>query len=197
MIVSCPACSAHYSHAAVGVLQMGRCSQCDARFPLSGQKRRYIVKPAVRSGSPDPLLAAGLAETQTRVDVQAETVAFPTRSKSMQDADFPPLPEEIVSESGAAEDDGFFGIGTDDDEAFLGTDEPSTGPPTDTEPADRRPIPPVREALGVFLLAGLGGAAGFHGSLQFGFEPLKAVAVGLVVGLTLGWAWIRWAERKH
>ncbi len=79
------------------------------------------------------------------------------------------------------------------DEALVGIDETSTAA---AEPAER-PTHPVREALGVFLLAGLGGAAGFHGSLQFGFEPQKAVAAGLAVGLTLGWAWIRWAEHKH
>ena len=191
VIVSCPTCSTHYSHAGEGVLQIGRCSQCDARFPLSGQKRRYIVMTAVRSGPADPLLAAGLAETQTQVDVQAQTVALPTLSRSMQDVDFPPLPDEIVPKP-------------DDDEAFFGSDDPATASPTDpgpqadpAEPAEHGPIHPVREAFGVFLLAGLGGAAGFHGSLQFGFEPLKAVAVGLAVGLTLGWAWIRWAERKH
>ncbi len=194
MIVSCPACSTQYSHADEGALQIGRCSQCDERFTLSGQKRGYTVMPAVRSGSPDPLLATGLAETQTQVDVQAETVALPTLSKSVQDVNFPALPDAIVPEPGDVENDGFLGTGMDDEEALVGIDETSTAA---AEPAERRPTHPVREALGVFLLAGLGGAAGFHGSLQFGFEPLKAVAVGLAVGLTLGWAWIRWAEHKH
>lgn len=204
MIVSCPACSTHYSHGDEEALQIGRCSQCDTRFSLSGQKRRYIVMPALSPDSPDPLLAAGLAETQTHVDLPAETVALPTPSRSMQDADFPVLPDATAPESTDAEDDGFFGAGMDDDEALFGVDDTSTDPPADAdpepaaaEPAEFRPTHPVREAFGVFLLAGLGGAAGFHGSLQFGFEPLKAVAIGLAVGLTLGWAWIRWAERKH
>jgi len=196
VIVSCPACSTHYSHACEDVLQIGRCSQCDTRFPLSGQKRRYVVTPAVSSGSPDPLLAAGVAETQTAVDLPAETVALPSLTESMQETGFPAPPE--------GEDDGFFGTGMDDDEALFGVDDPSTDLPVDAapetddaEPAEIRPAHPVREAIGVFLLAGLGGAAGIHGSLQFGFEPLKAIAIGLAVGLTLGWAWIRWAERKH
>ena len=196
VIVSCPECSTHYSHADENALELGRCSHCDARFPLSGQKRRYVVMPAVQSGSPDPLLATGLAETQTRVDRPAEATA--------EGVDFPALPDAPAPEPGDAEDDGFFGTGMDDDEALFGIDETPTDPPADAgpqvdiaEPTERRPDHPVREALGVFLLAGLGGVAGFHGATQFGFEPLKAVAVGLGVGLTLGWAWIRWAERKR
>ena len=193
MIVSCPTCSTHYSHIAESALEIGRCSRCDARFPLSGQRRRYVVMPAERVGARDPLLAVGLAETRTRVDRQAESEAL----------DVPTLPDE-------AQDDGFFGSGMDDDEALFGIDESPTDSAAelveaaeaapeaaDAEPATRRPTHPVREAVGVFLLAGLGGAAGFHGSLQFGLEPQKAVGVGLAVGLTLGWAWIRWAERKR
>jgi len=179
-----------------------------------GQKRRYIVKPSAPTGSPDPLLATGVAETQTRVDRQAESATLtmppaPSESISVED---PPLPDAIPLESTEAEDDGFFGAGTEDDEALFGIDESSSEPTVEAvaepvaaggpdtavaEPVKSLPMHPIREALGVFLLTGLGGAAGFHGSLQFGFEPLKAVGVGLAVGLTLGWAWIRWAERKR
>lgn len=198
MIVSCPTCSTHYSHTAESALEIGRCSQCDARFPVSGQKRRYVVMPAVTPVTPDPLLAAGLAETQTRVDRQAENEA----------PDLPAPADGIPSEPSGGQDDEFFDGGMDDDDALFEVDEaaaesPSVDPveaaPDDPEPAPatRRPSHPVREAIGVFLLAGLGGAAGFQGSLQFGLEPQKAVGVGLAVGLTLGWAWIRWAERKR
>jgi len=186
-------------------MEIVRCSKCDTRFPLSGQKRRYIVMPATPAGAPDPLLAAGIAEAETRVDRQAEGAAPPGPAESMQ-VEMAPLPDAIPPESADAADDGFFGMAMEDDEALFGIDETSPDPSTAADPGpdtvlaeqvERRPTHPIREALGVFLLAGLGGAAGFHGSLQFGFEPLRAVAVGLAVGLTLGWAWIRWAERKR
>lgn len=198
MIVSCPTCSTHYSHSDADALQIGRCSRCDTSFALSGQKRRYVVMPAERSGPRDPLLAAGIAETETRVDRPAGTIAIPA------------LPDAVPPGFTDPEDDGFFGAGMDDDEALFGIDETAADSPLEADagsdvetatvvakPARSRKSHPVREALGVFLLAGLGGAAGFHGSLQFGFQPLKAVAIGLAVGLTLGWAWIRWAERKR
>ncbi len=198
MIVSCPTCSTHYSHSEEDVMQLGRCSRCDKQFPLSGRKRRYVVMPAVRSGAADPLLASGLAETETQVDRRPETAASPADVSVPRDF---PLPETPVPPAG--EDDGFFGAGTDDDEALFGIDETAESRAEETvaerpaRPRKSRPTHPFREAFGVFLLGGLGGAAGFQGSTQFGFEPLDAVAAGLAVGLTLGWAWIRWAERKR
>jgi hypothetical protein len=181
---------------------------------LSGQKRRYIVKPSAPTGTHDPLLATGVAEKQTQVDRQAENATPPVPSTPAEQIaiETAPLPDTMPPEASAAEDDGFFGTGMEDDEALFGIDESTSAPEVRAvadpvaesdpdnavaEPVKRRPAHPIREAFGVFLLAGLGGAAGFHGSLQFGFEPLKAVAVGLAVGLTLGWAWIRWAERKR
>jgi hypothetical protein len=155
------------------------------------------------------LLTAGVAETHTQVDRQAEsaTLSMPPASSGQIAVDTAPFPDAIPPAATDAEDDGFFGTGKEDDEALFGIDESSSGPAIeavaehepDTAAAQvkQRPLHPIREAFGVFLLAGLGGAAGFHGSLQFGFEPLRAVAVGLAVGLTLGWAWIRWAERKR
>jgi len=210
VIVSCPTCSTHYSHTTESVLEIGRCSRCDARFPLANQKPRYIVMPVDSTGAPDPLLATGLAETETRVDRQAR-IPSPESAETMA-LEMDPLPDPMLPDPldvDSDDDDGFFGTGMDDEEALFGIDEtaPDHGPDADVdaetaadevvEPAAARPSHPIREALGVFLLAGVGGAAGFHGSMQFGFEPLRAVAVGLVVGLTLGWAWIRWAERKR
>ena len=209
MIVSCPTCSTHYSHGGESALEMGRCSRCDTRFPLSGQKRRYVVMPAVPADTPDPLLAAGAAE-QIQLDLPAEPTGPPTRE--MPDEPFGPEPVELpgpsAREGDDAEDDGFFGAGMDDDEALFGIEEdgPLDGAETSTGAGPtvvagvtvgREPRHPIREAFGVFLLAGLGAAAGFHGSTEFGFQPQNAVAVGLGVGLTLSWAWIRWAERKH
>jgi hypothetical protein len=198
VIVTCPGCSTHYSHAQEDTPQIGRCSQCDERFALSGLKRRYVVRPAVASGPPaDPLLVAALAETETLVDRPAEVSAFPTLSGSMEIPDFPIEGAERIGD----EDDGFFSSSLDE-EALFGI-ERATDADVDPqkaaadEPAVHRPAHPIREALGVFLLAGLGGAAGFHGSLRFGIEPLKAICLGLGLGLTFGWAWIRWAERKR
>jgi hypothetical protein len=190
VIVTCPGCSTHYSHAQEDTPQIGRCSQCDETFALTRPKRRYVVRPAVASAPGDPLLAAGLAETAALVDRPAADLGFPP--------DFP------LDAPAGEEEDGFFGPGMGDDEALFGFE---AGPDADAEaqqvdaqddeaPA-RRPAHPVREALGVFLLAGLGGAAGFHGSLQFGIEPAKAIGFGLALGLTFGWAWIRWAERRR
>lgn len=207
MIVSCPTCSTHYSHGGEGALEMGRCSRCDTRFPLSAPKRRYVVMPASPADRPDPLLAAGAAE-QIQLDLPAEP-----SGPALHDAPgepFSPEPVELPAPSAwerdDADDDGFFGTGMDDDEALFGID--GDGPVEQETPAATaaaavaatkadRGQHPIREACGVFLLAGLGAAAGFHGSTEFGFEPQNAVAVGLGVGLTLSWAWIRWAERKH
>ncbi len=209
MIVSCPTCSTHYSHLAESPLELGRCSKCDTRFPLSAQKRRYVVMPAAPANVPDPLLAAGAAE-QTQLDLPTERAGAPaTELPAGRFVDEPaelPAPSAPATED--ADEDGFFGTGMNDDEALFGIDDgdPAEQAARAAAPAsaaaerpieERKPTHPIREALGVFLLAGLGGAAGFHGSSQFGFEPLNAVAAGLGVGLTLGWAWIRWAERKR
>ena len=199
VIVSCPGCSTHYSHEVEGVLQIGRCSQCDERFPLAAIRRRYVVMPATPAGPADPLLAAGLAATRAQVDRPVDVPAPP--AEPLPPTEDPTAPAAAETD---ADDDAFFGAGFDDDEALFGADEATVDPAEAAEeqaaPVERGrrcPTHPVREALGVFLLAALGAAAGFHGGLQFGFEPLKAVAVGLTVGLTLGWAWIRWAERKR
>ena len=189
MIVSCPACATDYSHSAPETHQVCRCSQCDERFPLAAAKRSYRVLPGGLAKT-DPLLAAGVESTQTQVDLplQQEATVAPVVAA--------PAPQ---SESG---DTDYFASGTDDEMALFGFDvEPEEDEQEDVEPqADvrpDRPAHPVREALGVFLLAGLGGAAGFEGSLKFGVEPVEAIAMGLGMGLTLGWAWIRWAERKR
>jgi hypothetical protein len=222
VIVSCPTCSTHYSHTTASASEIGRCSRCDARFPLASQKPRYIVMPAASTGAPDPLLATGVAETETRVDRQAQRLspdsapatALETALEAAPETalETAPLPDPMLPEPtdlDTDEEHGFFGTGMEDEEALFGIDESAPDAGSDVEvdaeaaadeiaePAVRQPSHPIREALGVFLLSGLGGAAGFHGSMQFGFEPLRAVAVGLAVGLTLGWAWIRWAERKR
>jgi len=200
VIVTCPGCSTHYSHEHEDTPQIGRCSQCDERFALSGVKRSYVVRPAVASGPPtDPLLVAALAETETFVDRPATAAGPSAPPASMEIHDFPiEGPDRIGDEDG-----GFFGTSMEDDEEIFGMEgAPDAGAepqeaPSDEELATHRPVHPIREALGVFLLAGLGGAAGFHGSMRFGFEPLKAITFGLGLGLTFGWAWIRWAERKR
>jgi len=115
---------------------------------------------------------------------------------------------EPLEEEGDDEDSSFFGSGIDDDEALFGMDDEERALEAGVAEGEleecaegaavaSRPSHPVRETIGVFLLSGLGGAAGFQGSLQFGFEPLNAIGVGLGAGLTLGWAWIRWAERRR
>jgi len=201
MIVCCPGCSTHYTHSEENALQMGRCSQCDERFPLTRPKRSYVLMPA-GSAAGDPLLVAGLAASEDQVDRQAaaaESDMLPptVEMPASPDDDLMPAPAPD-----ADDDSGFFSADMDDDQALFGMDEDEPQPAEEAaaEPQAERskgPAHPVREALGVFLLAGLGAAAGYHGSLQFGFEPLNAIGVGLAAGITFGWAWIRWAERKR
>jgi hypothetical protein len=144
--------------------------------------------PANGARPADPLLAAGLDETAALVD--------------RPDPSLQPAPEPSVWSDPAA-DEGFFGNSLGDDEALFGMDDagettPSAPAPEEAqETAKARPVHPMRETAAVFLLAGLGAAAGYQGSIEFGFELINAIGVGLGVGITFGWAWIRWAERKR
>lgn len=187
MIVSCPGCETHYSHAAVGSNKVGRCSQCDERFPLRTPKRRYRVVSG--AGPEDPLLAAGLDSTSEQIDLP---LPQPLETTAMDSSPAPGASEMDYFESGSDDDMALFGF---DGEASEISEIEETSAESETQ--RQRPAHPVREALGVFLLAGLGGAAGFQGSIKFGVEPVNALAMGLGLGLTLGWAWIRWAERKR
>jgi hypothetical protein len=192
MIVSCPACETHYHHAHQGAHQTGRCSQCDETFPLEGAHRRYLVTPAQTSAQADPLLATGLEETAAMVD-RPDPSLMPGPAA---DFDASVAPDRAV-------DDGFFGSSMGDDEALFGMDEAADEAAAEpdfeavAEAVPSRPNHPVRETAAVFLLAGLGAAVGYQGSIEFGFELLNAIGVGLGVGITFGWAWIRWAERKR
>ena len=197
---------------------MARCSRCDARFPLTLPKSRYVLMPAKASVS-DPLLAAGLHSSESRVDrpIPPATSGAPADTVGAEH-DLP------ARDADGDEGSGFFNaeIGKDDRPRQAGPDAAKPAPK-----ASRRSTRPLREAIGVFLLAGLGAAVGYHGSLQygfdpwnaigvellqfgfeplnaigvellqFGFEPWHAIGVGLASGLTFGWAWIRWAERKR
>ena len=188
MIVSCPACATHYHHVDEGSVITARCSQCDEAFPLEGQKRRYVVT-SDPTPQTDPLLTAAL-------DVTAPLVDRP-------DPSLIPQPSE-VDDTATAADEGFFGDSLGDDEALFGMEDSADSADSDPAAAEEaesprksRPAHPVRETAAVFLLAGLGAAAGYQGSIEFGFELLNAIGVGLGVGITFGWAWIRWAERKR
>ena len=196
---------------------MARCSRCDARFPLTLPKSRYLLMPADASVS-DPLLAAGLHSSESQVD----------RPIPPATSDAPPDTVGAEHDLPTRDADGDEGSGSFN--AEIGKDDPRQAGAHAAKPApkaSRRSTRPLREAIGVFLLAGLGAAAGYHGSsqydfdplnaigvellqfdfeplnvigvelLQFGFEPWHPIGVGLAAGLTFGWAWIRWAERKR
>ena len=105
-------------------------------------------------------------------------------------------------------------VGDDSDEERSGTEEStaavaaeSTAPQSD-EAAPRAGVP-RRELLVALLLSCFGGAAGYYAWwFQVGswfpqaswtqhLDVLTLTASGVVAGLLLGWAWMRWAVRKH
>ena len=191
---------------------LARCSKCDESFSLETPRASYLIRDLapnvgqIQSPQPDPLLAEGMP-TSEQIDRPAiDSIAPVEAAMPIPEPEIAPQPSDFPDEpSEGDEDDGFFSDGMDDDEALFGMDESAEATASDADvevdeaaaERPRTPAHPVREALGVFLLSGLGGAAGFQGSLQFGFEPLNAIGVGLGAGLTFGWAWIRWAERKR
>jgi len=184
VIVNCPACQTRFRYANEGTAALvGLCSQCDESVPMQPMKRQYIIlrgegsgaERRVAIGMDDPSLAPRLQAAQSRVAATAT-------SEDEGAFDLPPFPIEGADPFG------------------LGGDGAPTAQQAEAAPA---PVAAPREAsagpdggLIAILLGATGLAAGYHGALWQQAEPLTGAAIGGVIGLSLGWAWIRWVNRK-